>query len=109
MKRVIAVGFVLLLTAGTAFAAATADPQGSFLDRAASFFGLRAKNPPAPGASVPSGRTALDSRPPLGGPSCTCVGPGGNVIVGVPSDPNDPNSPCDPLGPSGGGIRIPVP
>ena len=104
MKRVIAVGFILLLTAGTAFAAAnTADSQGSFLDRAASFFGLRPRNTPAPAASVPSGRTAA-----LDGVSCTCVGPKGNVIAGVPSDPNDPNSPCVPLE-SSRGIRYPLP
>jgi hypothetical protein len=102
MKRVIAAGFVLLLTAGTAFAAAnTSDTQGSFLDRAASFFGLRPKNPPAPVSSVPSGRTALYTPP-----QCTCVTPRG--LVGVPSDPNDPNSPCVPLE-SSRGVRYQAP
>lgn len=102
MKRVIVAGFVLLLTAGTAFAADTADTQGSFLDRAGSFFGLRPKDTPAPAVSGPSGR----SRAPLEGIACTCVGRGGNFVPGVLSDPNDPNSPCIPLSP---GVRYQVP
>ena len=75
MRRIIAAGFVLLFTAGTALAADTADTKGTFLDRVATYFRLSAKNSPEPGASVPSGRTALDSRTPLGGQPCTCVVP----------------------------------
>jgi hypothetical protein len=96
MKTVIAAGFVLLLTAGTAFAANTADTQGSFLDRAASFFGLRPKNTPAPGASVPSGGKPDNSRTPLAGPNCTCVGPGGSGGAPQPLTSTNPDDPCPP-------------
>lgn len=99
MRKIIAVGFVLLFTAGTALAVKGVDTQGTFLDRVASFFGLRPNDSPKPSASVPSGRKALDSRTPEGGESCTCNGPTGLVQgVTAPDGSCTPDPPAD-LGP----------
>ena len=103
MKKIIAAGFVLLFTAGTALAAEVADNQGSFLDRVASYFKLRSTNTQQPAASAPGGRTALDSRTPAAGQTCTCVSPRGAVQGVTQSDGT-----CAPT-PAGNGPRYQMP